>query len=342
MRHCYTFDLHALRKRCISDRNTVHPIMFIWVAWGESHVREALGAACLASAVNSCNERFQYRVFLLGEPVLSRHMCKTCESCNVEIVMDHESPPTNPALYDRMRMERMAAIGGPVAYMDTDVYCFSGFDPARLSRTPIRTFSMGKARFDAVSCHHHGIIDEVLGASSSVFYADEGLGIEDYRRKADFWPYLRYNLGLFYGNGDTEFQRFVECFASSHSLFPSFKWFGTGELIFQALCNSGQAPEHECDWRSGYAPMFPLGKDSMFDIAIETEDGAHISEIQPDPTFNVLHVGHFSRLIYDKESSDGRPMWVLMQEDGSVRLSLSWRPRIIEKDDRQLLRFKRL
>ena len=158
----------------ISKTDTVSDkiITLVWVSWGEKHSLEAVASAWLANTVNRyANPNFRYRVHLIGRPesVTSDIVARSISEYNVEVIFEDEPLPSNPAMFDRLRMVRLAKYDTPVIYLDSDVYCFAPFDTS-VFKHRLQTFAVGNARNGELENHVHGIIEEFLDAPSSVFY----------------------------------------------------------------------------------------------------------------------------------------------------------------------------
>lgn len=294
----------------------------VWAVWGESHVREALASAVLAACANRLHYPMTRHVVFVYGPAESWMLAQRAAvgEWGVEIEMAGSRPPADPALYDIPRWETMAAIGSGrhVVYMDSDIYCFEPLDMRRLL-APVTLYALGTSRGQLSQEYNHRLVEELIGAPSSLFYADLGIRREDYMSPSIFWPQLRYNIGMLHAQSTNELADFAREFAALHKPLVPHQLFGFGEMLFTAMYNRGDLPGMAVDFASGWARVWPFwpNQDSVARVVVDQHARA-IVDFVPPYAKPIFHSGHFTRQFFTHEDPANRPMWFEWRDDGRL------------------------
>lgn len=317
-----TLDNEEMARRASQGEKCHDEVHFIWVVWGENHIREALANARVCRAWNRyLNPGVRYFVYVLDDwPNVPESLLKKQKDHGVEVILRPKSMPTNPALYDLYRLNIMAEHDKPSMYIDTDLYVLCPIPIAKLG-PGMKTFGMGLARIGFGCNGIHGLVDEVLDSSSSIYYRDCGLDKSHFEAKGQFWPWIRINMGQIWSGKPTLVREFAQTFAEMNMPFAQTGFFGVGEMVFTAMHNAGLIPEHEFDWRNGWNKIWPfIDKVEAHLGVIESTRPGEILGIYPVAHHTALHVGHFGVQTHLGWTAAQRPIQMTVLDDDSIEL----------------------
>lgn len=301
-------------------------VHFIWLAWGENHIREALASARVCRGWNRyANPNARYFVYILDDwhnipPSLLKKQIKH----GIEVIERPKSMPKNPALYDLDRLKIMAEHNKPSMYVDTDVYILCPI-PINKMGHGMKTFGMGLARVGFGCNGIHGLVDEVMDSQSSIYYRDCGLVEEDFEARKMLWPWIRINMGQIWSGTPSLVQEFAQTFAEMNTPFSQTRFFGVGEMVFTAMHNAGLIPNHEFDWRNGWNKIWPfIDKVEAHMGVIESSDASKALGVYPVAHHDVLHVGHFGVQTHLGWTETQRPVHLSVVDDDSIKLTTKY------------------
>jgi hypothetical protein len=321
-----SLDNEEMAQRASPGERCEEEIHFIWVVWGENHIREALASARVCRAWNlHANPRARYFVYVLDDwHNVPASLLRKQGRHGVEVVSRPKAMPTNPALYDLDRLHIMAEHDKPAMYIDTDLYVLCPIPIAKLG-PGIKTFGMGLARIGFGCNKIHGLVDEVLDHPSSIYYSDCGLNRSHFEANRIFWPWLRINMGQIWSGTPGLMKEFAQTFAEMNAPFAQTRFFGVGEMVFTAMHNAGCIPEHEFDWRNGWNKIWPfIDKVEAHAGVIEGSKSGEALGIYPVAHHDILHVGHFGVQTHLGWTAAQRPIQMTVLDDDSIELKTQW------------------
>jgi hypothetical protein len=308
------------------------PLDAVWVAWGETHIREAIGAARLCMAYNRRpNPGMEYYVYVLDDwHGVPESLLSAQESRGIHIVKMPEAEPTNPAMYDIDRLRMLARHDRPAMYFDTDCYVATSI-PLDLIPPGISTFGIGLGRFGFGCMPTHGIIEDWLDASTVVYWRDFGLTIDDYEDRSGMWPFVRINLGLVHSSSPPAMREFVDMFAAMHLPFAHTRYFGVGEMLFTALFNKGMIPDYNPLFGgpfAGWNKIWPFrGVNIEFGLEMDTKRPGVVSVFHPCSRHQIMHVGHFGFQVHEGSWETDRAIALSVNDDDHLVLRLAHHPK---------------